>query len=159
DEYEFVRKRAKEALTAIGEDASKEIVTDRKPSKEGEKPELDSETERLLEAVLGNQGSVYRTRGWAGLTFGETKEQVEKVSQVVGKYPDSVWLRLKNGIEVLFSPAGELVGIATTYSTGDNKRSLEKLRDLFGAAEKMNVEQLRVVNSFAQSREDILRVS
>jgi len=131
-------------------------------SKEMDESRSNADTLRLLETVLGKQGSVYRTRGWAEYSFGETKEKVEKVSPVTGKFPDkpdNPWLKLKNGTEVLFSPAGELVGIATTYSKDDNERSLEKLKDIFGVAEKTNIELFEVVDTFSRRREDILRLA
>jgi hypothetical protein len=103
-------------------------------------PQPDPLAERLLVSALGGPGHDYTLRGYAGLSFGDTKGEVEKVSPVAGGVRAGAWLALKNKNEVLLSPRDELVGVATTFSEGDNKRSAAKLRDLFGPPGKDNVE-------------------
>lgn len=111
------------------------------------------ETLELIETVLGKESEAFLGRGDNGLTFNETKDSLTNKKLIAGRMAYGEFFRLKDNREVLFTPSGDLVGIAYLHSKGDNDRTSAKLMDLFGKPEPENVEK------FSTSSSSTLRVT
>jgi HEAT repeat protein len=156
DTDEAVRAAAGRAVAELERAAEVPLPVETEEDRATQDPAALSE--RLLEAVLGPRSLAYRVRGHAGLTFGTTREDVERVSPIAGNVRNGPWLVLKNDDRVLFSPQGRLVGVESSLDVSDVKRELEKLKRRFGPPAKGNTERFTVTGP-GRKRHDVLRVT
>ena len=129
---------------------SRALGQDTKPA------ELDRQDD-LVKNLLGKQSDNYLTRGFGKFNFGISREEVGKIQEIIGKSNDSDAFLLKDGSRVWFDDNGELVGVMVDYSRNDNKRSVERLRDLFGPAGQ--IDELSFAENFTPSRESTVRAT